>query len=142
MPCWPKNVVNYTSKTQFLFRINKGVLDLSNDVDLNRYTPEEHRPIPFRNMIYIGDGLTDVPCMKLVKANGGHSIAVYQEGKRSRVDELLVHGRVDFLALADYSETSELSTTVRKIICKMSMVDSLKKKSQQQMEVSLRSTDT
>jgi 2-hydroxy-3-keto-5-methylthiopentenyl-1-phosphate phosphatase len=68
--CWPKNVVNYTTKTQFLFRINKGVLDISNDDDLNKYTPEDERPVPFRNMIYIGDGLTDVPCMKLVKANG------------------------------------------------------------------------
>lgn len=86
--CWPKNSVNYTTKTQFLFRINKGVLDLSNDSDLNKYTPEDDRPIPFRNMIYIGDGLTDVPCMKLVKANGGYSIAVYKEGERGKVEEL------------------------------------------------------
>ena len=74
--CWPKNAVNYTTKTQFLFRINKGVLDISDDATLNTYTPEDERPVPFRNMIYIGDGLTDVPCMKLVKINGGYSIAV------------------------------------------------------------------
>ncbi|MBP3265247.1 MAG: haloacid dehalogenase-like hydrolase, partial [Acidaminococcaceae bacterium] len=92
--CWPKNVVNYTTKTQFLFRINKGVLDISNDDDLNRFTPEEDRPVPFRNMIYIGDGLTDVPCMKLVKVNGGCSIAVYQKGKQAKVKDLILDQRV------------------------------------------------
>lgn len=132
--CWPKNVVNYTTKTQFLFRINKGVLDLSNDEDLNKFTPEDDRPIPFRNMIYIGDGLTDVPCMKLVKANGGYSIAVYQKGKKAKVEELLKYGRVDFLELADYSENSELDNTVRDIICKMAMVDSLKRKNSVQLK--------
>lgn len=132
--CWPKNVVNYTTKTQFLFRINKGVLDLSNDVDLNKYTPEDERPIPFRNMIYIGDGLTDVPCMKLVKANGGYSIAVYQKNKKDTVNELLKNGRVDFAEAADYSENSELDKTVCKIISKMAMVDYLKEKSQQQIK--------
>lgn len=131
--CWPKNVVNYTTKTQFLFRINKGVLDISNDYDLNKYTPEDDRPVPFRNMIYIGDGLTDVPCMKLVKANGGYSIAVYQARKKSNVDSLLEHQRVDYIVLADYSENSELDKTVRDIICKMAMTDSLKQKNKNQM---------
>ncbi|MDD2992015.1 MAG: HAD family hydrolase [Pygmaiobacter sp.] len=133
--CWPKNVVNYTTKTQFLFRINKGVLDLSNDDDLNKFTPEDDRPIPFRNMIYIGDGLTDVPCMKLVKANGGYSIAVYAEGKKEKVEELLLHDRVDFLAPANYTENSELDVTVRDIICKMAMVDSLKRKNKEQLSI-------
>ena len=73
--CWPKNAVNYTTKTQFLFRINKGVLDISNDGDLNSYTPEEDRRVPFGNMVYIGDGLTDVPCMKLVKVNGALTLS-------------------------------------------------------------------
>ena len=82
--CWPKNAVNYTTKTQFLFRINKGILDISNDNDLNKFTPEDERPIPFRNMIYIGDGYTDVPCMKLVKVNGGYSIAVYKEAEKEK----------------------------------------------------------
>lgn len=133
--CWPKNVVNYTTKTQFLFRINKGVLDLSNDADLNKFTPEDDRPIPFRNMIYIGDGFTDVPCMKLVKTNGGCSIAVYQKGKRSKVEDLLLHGRVDFLLPADYSENSELDNTVHDIISKMAIVDSMKRKNQQQLNM-------
>lgn len=132
--CWPKNAVNYTTKTQFLFRINKGILDISNDDDLNKYTPEDDRPIPFRNMIYIGDGLTDVPCMKLVKANGGYSVAVYKEGQKEKVADLLRYNRVDFLAQADYSENSDLDILVREIFMKMSMVDNLKKKSKAQMD--------
>ena len=131
--CWPKNAVNFTTKTQFLFRLNKGVLDISNDDDLNKYTPEDERPIPFRNMIYIGDGLTDVPCMKLVKINGGYSIAVYRKGKRSKVEELIKHMRVDFISLADFSEGGDLDTTVREILCKMAMVDSLKNRTFSQL---------
>ncbi len=132
--CWPKNAVNYTTKTQFLFRINKGILDISKDEELNKYTPEDDRPVPFRNMIYIGDGLTDVPCMKLVKANGGYSIAVYTKGKRSKVASLIEHERVDFISLADYSEGSDLDITVRDILCKMAMVDSLKSRTKNQLK--------
>ena len=119
VPVWPKNAVNYTTKTQFLFRINKGVLDISNDADLNKYTPEDDRLIPFRNMIYIGDGLTDVPCMKLVRSNGGYSIAVYQKSKRSKVSDLIANNRVNFIELADYSEDSDLDKTVKTILRKM-----------------------
>lgn len=132
--CWPKNAVNYTTKTQFLFRINKGILDISKDEELNKYTPEDDRQVPFRNMIYIGDGLTDVPCMKLVKANGGYSIAVYTKGKRSKVESLIEHERVDFISLADYSEGSDLDITVRDILCKMAMVDSLKNRTKNQIK--------
>lgn len=132
--CWPKNAVNYTTKTQFLFRINKGILDISKDEELNKYTPEDDRPVPFRNMIYIGDGLTDVPCMKLVKANGGYSIAVYTKGKRNKVESLIEHERVDFISLADYSEGSDLDITVRDILCKMAMVDSLKSRTKNQLK--------
>ena len=132
--CWPKNAVNYTTKTQFLFRINKGVLDISDDQTLNQYTPEDDRPIPFRNMVYIGDGFTDVPCMKLVKVNGGYSIAVYKPGEKQKVEELLLHNRVDFLVPADYRESSELDLLMRDIIRKISLVDSLKRKSKLQMD--------
>ena len=123
--CWPKNAVNYTTKTQFLFRINKGVPDLSDDVELNRYVSEDERSIPFRNMIYIGDGLTDVPCMKLVKVNGGYSIAVYPNGKKRKVEELLLDRRVDAIVKADYSEDSELDRVVKDVIRKMEISDSL-----------------
>ncbi len=130
--CWPKNAVNYTTKTQFLFRINKGVLDLSDDETLNRYTPEDDRRVPFRNMIYIGDGLTDVPCMKLVKVNGGYSIAVYQEGAREKVQSLLDDGRVDFTEPADYTEGSSLDRTVRSMILKMALTDRLVRGAEEQ----------
>lgn len=130
--CWPKNAVNYTTKTQFLFRVNKGILDISNDDDLNQYTPEDDRRVPFRNMIYIGDGLTDVPCMKLVKVNGGHSVAVYGQGGKGSVQDLLRHDRVDFLAPADYTRNSQLSLLVGEMLGKISMADSLKKQSRAQ----------
>ena len=122
---WPLLSVNYTTKTQFLFRINKGVLDGTDSDALNRYVPEEDRPVPCRNMIYIGDGLTDVPCMKLVKANGGHSIAVYGKNNRKKVEELLVDRRVDFLAPADYGPGKDLDVLVKRIIDRMSIVQDL-----------------
>ena len=74
---WPAVMLNYTSKTQFLFRINKGCEDITDNASVNRYTPLRNRPTPFQNMIYIGDGDTDIPCMKMVNQNGGHSVAVY-----------------------------------------------------------------
>lgn len=110
-PCWPAMAVNFTSKTQFLYRINKGVMDVTDNKSLNEYMPEDKRPVPFRNMVYIGDGLTDVPCMKLVRANGGHSIAVYRESK-STVNSLILQGRVDQVLKADYSKASELERAV------------------------------
>ena len=109
-PVWPAMAVNYTSKTQFLYRINKGVLDVTDHDSLNRYTADSKRRVPFKNMIYIGDGYTDVPCMKLCKVNGGHSIAVYQNDDRKIVNELIEQGRVDLVAPADYSEGSELES--------------------------------
>jgi len=130
--CWPKNVVNYTTKTQFLFRINKGIPDISNDADLNKYKPEDERRVPFRNMLYIGDGLTDVPCMRLVKANGGFSIAVHTDGGQGKVEELLAHDRVDYLAAADYSADSQLDTLVRDIMRKMTVTDGLVRESMKQ----------
>ena len=124
---WPKNVVNYTTKTQFLFRINKGVLDISDDRTLNKYVSENARPIPFRNMIYIGDGLTDVPCMKLVKVNGGYSFGVYttSESARATAGSLLTDGRVNFIAPADYSDGSELDEMVKDVILKIAVEDKL-----------------
>ncbi len=131
---WPKNVVNYTTKTQFLFRINKGTLDLSDDRTVNEYVPEDRRPVPFRNMLYIGDGMTDVPCMKLVKVNGGWSIAVYQQGRQETAVGLLRDGRADFIFEADYSQGGELESTVMDIIRKMAVTDTLKRRSVNQAE--------
>ncbi|MDD6847430.1 MAG: haloacid dehalogenase-like hydrolase [Oscillospiraceae bacterium] len=121
---WPKTAVNYTNKTQFVYRINKGVLDVSNDTDLNRSMPDDSKRIPFENMIYIGDGLSDVPCMKMMKSYGGKAIAVYQQ-LDEKVKELLRKDRVDFIYPADYSENSGLDKTVKDIIVKMSISDKL-----------------
>ncbi len=114
-PCWPAMAVNYTSKTQFLFRINKGVFDVTENDGLNEFMEEDKRRVPFRNMVYIGDGLTDVPCMKLVRTNGGHSIAVFQDS-RDKVNELLLQGRVDYVERADYSQGGEMEKAVFAVI--------------------------
>ncbi|MBN2879426.1 MAG: haloacid dehalogenase-like hydrolase [Clostridia bacterium] len=122
---WPKMSINYTNKTQFLFRINKGVFDVSNNCDLNRVIPENERHTPFTNMIYLGDGMTDIPCMKLVKDRGGKSIAVYKEGQKNKVDSLLIDDRVDFLSQADYREGSELYNIVKSIMMKIASQNTL-----------------
>lgn len=119
---WPAVVVNYTTKTQYIFRINKQILSESEDKALNHYTAEQDRPVPFSRMIYIGDGLTDVPCMKLVKEHGGHSIAVYsgKEKKNQRIARELVHdGRVHFMTNADYSQGSEMEAIVTAVFEKI-----------------------
>jgi len=95
------------------------------DETLNTYVPEEDRRIPFRNMIYIGDGLTDVPCMKLVKSNKGQSIAVFRKRKKEVAATLMAENRVDFITEADYREGSELDDIVKTIIEKMAVVEKL-----------------
>lgn len=122
---WPKLTVNYTNKTQFLFRISKGVLDVWDDERLNAHTPEEERHVPFKNMIYIGDGLTDVPCMTLVKRYDGQSIAVYRPQQRDIAARLLTENRVDFITEADYREGSELDTIIKTSIEKMAVTEKL-----------------
>ena len=119
VPFWPSMAVNYTSKTQFVFRVNKGILDKTDHKSLNTYTPDELRRVPFSNMIYIGDGLTDVPCMKLVKTSGGHSIAAYGEGKESLAKEMLEQGRVNFTAKADYTKGSRMEEIVCSVMDKI-----------------------
>lgn len=116
---WPKMAINYTNKTQFLFRINKGVFDVSNNCDLNKVIPENERHTPFCNMLYLGDGMTDIPCMKLVKDRGGKSIAVYKPGQKNKVESLLVDDRVDFLSEANYNEGGELHKIVKMVLLKM-----------------------
>lgn len=114
---WPAQVVNYTNKTQFLFRISKGVLDW-NDPGVNDYFPPDEIRVPFRNMVYIGDSDTDVPCMKLVNSYGGHSIGVYnaETDDRSKVHKMMRDNRIKYFAPADYSEGTELDLLVKAII--------------------------
>ena len=123
---WPKMAVNYTNKTQFVYRINKGVLDINNDVDLNNSRPDSEKRVFFSNMIYIGDGLTDVPCMKLVKQSGGHSIAIYSRGQQHKAAPLLKHERVDWMFEADYSEGSELDQTMKLLLQNLAYYNKLK----------------
>jgi len=104
---YPKRVITDTGKTQYLFRINKGIEDLGENI--NQHMPEDVRPIPFSNMIYFGDGDTDVPSMAVTRKNGGHAIAVHPPGKgKAKCVELFKAERCDFFAPADYREDSEL----------------------------------
>ena len=117
VPKWPAQVVNYTNKTQFLFRIEKGVLDI-NDLGVNDSFPPEDIRVPFRNMIYIGDSDTDIPCMKLVNTYGGHSIGVYNAETldKTKVYKMMREGRIRYYAPADYSEGTQLDELVKAII--------------------------
>jgi len=124
-PVWPKLAVNFTAKTQFVYRINKGVLDVSDDKTLNDSMPDDSKRVPFHNMIYMGDGLSDVPCMKMMRAYGGQAIAVHQAANRAGVEELLARGRVDYIFPADYREGTGLDETVKNIIRKMAISDRL-----------------
>ena len=132
-PVWPKLTVNFTAKTQFVYRINKGVLDVSDDKTLNDSMPDDSKRVPFTNMVYMGDGLSDVPCMKMMRAYGGQAIAVYQESNRVGVEDLLAKGRVDFIFPADYSEGTALDQTVKNIIRKMAIADRLWNENVQQL---------
>ena len=116
---WPAQVINYTNKTQFLFRIEKGVLDI-NDPDVNDYFPPEDIRVPFRNMVYIGDSDTDVPCMKLVNSYGGHSVGVYNPKTmdKQKVYKMMTDNRIGYYVPADYTEDSELDKLVKAIIDK------------------------
>lgn len=119
---WPSVVVNYTTKTQFLFKINKGIDSISDNKRINEYVPEDRRAVPFRHMIYVGDGTTDIPCMKLVKEKGGYSIAVYNAGCRHQTEsvcKLIEDDRVHFVCPADYTPGSPIDNVVRTIIDKI-----------------------
>ena len=118
---WPGVAVNYTNKTQFIFKINKGVESVYDTKQVNQYMEEKERPVPFSRMIYVGDGTTDIPCMRLVTNFGGHSIAVYNpkdEAKRGEMNTLIRDNRVNHVCPADYSEGSEMDIVVKTIIDK------------------------
>lgn len=117
---WPKIAINYTNKTQFLYRINKGVLDISNDDDLNNKMLKNQRRIDFSNMIYIGDGITDIPCMQMNVDRGGVSIAVYNKNN-TVAKKLLDDERINFMAKANYNNESELDMIVKEVINEMAI---------------------
>jgi phosphoserine phosphatase len=120
--CWPALAVNYTTKTQYLFRINKGSLDVHDNSVINKFVPKDQRPVPFENMIFIGDGETDIPCMRLVNDQGGHAIAVYngtKRGVKKHADQLVTDGRATLAAPADFQQGSTVDACVRAIIDKV-----------------------
>lgn len=121
---WPKLAINYTQKTQYFFRISKGVYDATDDIGVNEKKPD--RRIPYSNMVYIGDGMTDIPSMLIVKNNGGRSIAVYPKGKEEKVQNLYEDGRVNFACVADYSAGKALEKVLRLIIQGISVNEQLK----------------
>lgn len=122
---WPAFAINYTQKTQFFFRISKGALDPRNDFDINSKTAKKR--IPYSNMIYIGDGMTDIPAMILGKKNGGTSIALYPSGKREHVMSLLKEERVNYICRADYSASSPLDNIIKLTIDQIAIKNSLAK---------------
>ena len=113
LAAWPKLDVNFTNKTQFVYRINKGILDIARDKELNDSMPDDSKRVPFTNMVYVGDGLSDVPC--------------------AGVEKLLQDGRVDFIFPADYREGTEFDKTVHNILRKMAVSDALSEKNAEQL---------
>lgn len=119
---WPAVAINYTSKTQFLFRINKGVDNSWDNEPVNRWLPNAERPVPFSRMLYFGDGDTDIPSMKMVRHQGGHSVAVFdperwqQRQSQSKVYDLIAEDRADFVVPADYRDGSQLDITVKGVL--------------------------
>jgi hypothetical protein len=120
---WPAVAINYTTKTQFLFRINKGIENSWDNEQINRWVPMNERPVPFSRMIFIGDGDTDIPSMKMVRFQGGHSIAVFDpesfQQSPKKVYRLIAEDRVHFVAPADYSDRSQLDVTIKGILARM-----------------------
>ena len=113
---WPALAINYTTKSQFLFRINKGAHDLSDSTQINQYVSMENRPVPFEHMVYVGDGETDVPCFRLVKEQGGLAIAVYKPntgGAKQKALRFVEEGRVHRVARAVYSDGSDMDKIIK-----------------------------
>lgn len=135
---WAALAINYTNKTQYLFRINKGIDNAYDNTLINKSMPEQDRPLPFSRMIYIGDGETDVPAMKMLKYQGGATIAVYnpnggaskdKPSPRALCEELIKQDRVDYIAEANYSENSYLVNTVQLLIDRIKIEEALKSRS-------------
>lgn len=124
---WPKTMINYTQKTQYIFRISKGLIESNDDSKINEKTLV--RRVSYENMIYLGDGLTDVPSMIVVKENNGTSIAVYKKGERDKVSRLFEDGRVNYICKADFSENGELDKVVKLIIDGIQIKESLERRS-------------
>ena len=126
---WPAQAINYTNKTQFLFRIEKGILNI-NDQKVNDYIAHSELRVPFRNIVYIGDSATDIPCMKLVNTYGGHSIGVFnpETQDKSKVYTMMAQNRIKYFAEAIYSKDSNLEKLLKMIIDKTAVTEVLEKR--------------
>ena len=127
---WPKIAINYTQKTQYIFRISKGIYDETDNKKVNEKMSE--RVVAYQNMLYFGDGITDIPCMTFVKKQGGVSIALYPKGQKNKVTNLLLDNRVNYICSADYQEGSDLDSLVKCIIQEMKLSHTLLLKQKQQ----------
>ncbi len=121
---WPRNVVNYTTKTQYLFRINKQVLDISDEASLNKFIPMDKRPIPFSRMAYFADGYTDIPVFRLIKEYGGYSVGVYGNNPKV-VHQLIDDNRLSYFAKADYQNDSPLDNYGKLILQNMASQEAI-----------------
>lgn len=117
---WPGQAVDSTAKTQFIFKIARGIKEMSDNLKVNEYMPSEEMPVKYKHMIYFGDGFTDVPSMALVRKYGGHSVAVYaDESCKEKAQQLIDQQRVDFIAKADYTTNGELYNLVKAMLTKI-----------------------
>lgn len=120
---WPALAVNYTNKTQYIFRINKGIDNSWDSEILNKYWGKSQRPVPAENIIYLGDGETDVPAMKMVNYIGGNSIAVFDQKSikaKQECENLIIQDRAKYACEANYEEGSDLDQKIKNIIKKIS----------------------
>lgn len=129
---WPKLAINYTQKTQYFFRVAKGATDVTDDSGVNKKS--EKLRIPYENIIYLGDGMTDIACMTLVKKNDGNSIAIYPEEQSHKVKQILKDDRVNWICSANYKAGSDLDKVVKLIIKKVATLEEIKKKQQKLSE--------
>lgn len=127
-PVWPKLAINFTQKTQFFFRVAKGALEITDDAGVNEKTKDDEMSVPYTNMVYLGDGMTDIACMTLVHKNGGNSIAVYQnqKGSKDKVRQINKDSRCDFIAYADYREGTQIDKILKMIIDKIALQRDMK----------------
>ena len=130
VPVWPAQAINYTNKTQFLFRFEKGCLDINDLEGVNEYIRPEELRVPLRNVVYIGDSDTDIPCMKLVNSYGGHAIGVFDPEKKDKqkVFRLMANNRIRYFAPADYSEGGELDGLLKAVIDKTAAYEKLEER--------------
>lgn len=138
-PVWPKLAINYTQKTQYFFRISKGAYDITDDKKVNE--KETVHRIPYSHMIYLGDGMTDVPCMQLVKNGRGRSIAIYGKGEKENMKKLLKAGRINYAAVGDYREGSKLDRTIKAFIDSRAAISKLKQEEEELLKKELPDED-